>query len=264
MRLLPFLMLVVSLVMSSGLMAAPKIQGSVNYQFGAGNTSLTMSCGRIQNDSSENATGTIEVRLWALSAPYKGGTISGHVLGNFKLDGLRGGMGYPSVKKNIKPTLPAKKGSYYICFTVSEYRKSGYVITDWRMFSNPATLGPLKLFTLGGAWSWQSNYEGGTVDLNVGKISHNRTGTTGSLRLALWATKSAYKGGNINGYQVGYVDKKALAPGYSYTDVKNVAKLKRPPEGTYHMTLVLSEYRDGSYIIVDYRPSSKTAYFSAP
>jgi len=186
------------------------------------------------------------------------------VLGSFKLEGLNGGMGYPAPKRTVKPALPSKKASYYVCMTVSEYRKSGYVITDWRMFSDPVTLGPLKLFTLGGAWSWQTSYEGGTVDLNVGKISHTRTGTTGSLRLALWATKSTYKGGSINGYQIGYVDKKALAPGYSYTDVKNVAKLKRPPEGTYHMTLVLSEFRDGGYVIVDYRPSTKTAYFSAP
>lgn len=252
------------LLLVSGAAAAPKIKGSTNYQFGSGNTSVTVSCERIQNNSTENATGTIQVKLWALSSPYQGGTLSGHVLASYKLEGLGAGMGYPAPKKTLKPTLPSKRGTYYICLTVSEYQKSGYVITDYRNFSKPVSLGPLKLLSLGGAWSWQTSYEGGTINIKVGKISHTRTGSTGSLRLAVWATKNPYKGGGISGTQLGYVEKKALQPGYSYTNVDNVAKLKRPPEGHYYITLVLSEYRDGEYLIVDYMTSSKTAHFSAP
>jgi hypothetical protein len=257
-------LLIFALSLPAGLQAAPKIKGAVNYQFNASSTSVTLSCERIQNDSAENATGTVEVKLWALTSAYQGGGISGHVLASYKLEGLRPGMGYPAPKRTLKPVMPARKANYYIVLTVSEYRKGGYVITDWRQFSKTASLGPLKLFTLGGAWSWQTSYEGGTLDLKVDKISHNRTGKTGSLRLAVWATKSPYKGGDISGWQLGFVDKKALEPGYSYNDVENVARLKRPPAGTYHMSLVLSEYRDGSYVIVDYRPGAKTASFSGP
>lgn len=260
-RLLP---LCLWLLLASSLAASPKIKGSVNYQFGSGNTSVTVSCERIQNSSAENATGTIQVKLWALSSPYKGGTLTGHVLASYKLEGLNPGMGYPAPKKTLKPTLPSKRGSYYICLTVSEYQKSGYVITDYRNFSKAVTLGPLKLFTLTGPWSWQTSYEGGTLQVKVAKVSHNRTGSTGSLRLAVWATKAPYKGGGISGTQLGYVEKKPLQPGYSYTNVDNITKLKRPPEGHYYVSLVLSEYRDGEYLIVDHLSASKTAWFAAP
>lgn len=248
----------------SPLAAAPKIKGSVNYQFGKDNTTVTLACDRIQNDSSENATGTVQVRLWALDAPYKGGTIKGHVLASYTLEGLSGGMGYANPKRTLDTSLPSRQDTYHLCLTVSEYRQSGYVITDWRLFSKPLSLGPPKLFSLSGPWSWQANYAAGTLELKVGKISHTRKGDTGTLRLSLWATSAPYRGGEITGYQIGYVEKKALSPGYSYPDVTNTAKLKRPPAGTYHMNLVLSEYRDGGYVIVAYRPSNETARFEAP
>ena len=86
MSLLPkFVLSCVVLLMTLNASAAPKFYGSARYQFSNQNTTVTFGCGGVKNDSSENATGTIKVQLWALAAPYSSGTISGKLLGEYKL-----------------------------------------------------------------------------------------------------------------------------------------------------------------------------------
>lgn len=241
--------------------AAPKFAGSAGYQFGANNATVTMKCDAVSNNDAENATGTIQVRLWALSQPYKGGTISGVVLGEYKLDGLEGGMRYTSFNKTVKTSLPRTKGTFYLCLSLSEYRDKGYVITDWRNFEKPVTLSPPKLFVMEGPWTFQTNYEAGTVNMKVKKISHTRSTNTGTLRLELWACSQPYTGGTIYGVKMGSVQKQALKAGFVYTDVDNTAKLTRPKAGTYHLVLVLLEYSDDKYSIVSWlNPSSPTVF----
>jgi hypothetical protein len=250
-----FLLSVVSLS------AAPKFYGSARYQFSSQNTMVTFGCGGINNPSKENATGTIQVKLWAVSTPYSGGSISGRVLGEYKLSGLNPGAYYSPVSKTLKTSLPTARKHYYLVLTLAEYRGGSYGITDYRNFDSQVLLGPVDLFSLTGPWSWAYSTEGGTLDISVAKITHTRSGNTGSLRLGVWATSSPYRGGGIEGYQLGYVNKAALKPGYSYSAVKNVAKYKKPPAGTYHLTLVLMEFSGTDYKIVDYLSASSTHYF---
>jgi len=243
--------------------AAPKISGAVPYQFGAGNTTVTIGCDAITNNSADNATGTIQVQLWALKEKYVSGRISGHVIASFKLDGLEGGNQYKGLKKTLKTTMPAQRGSYFLCLTVTEYREGGYVITDFRNYTNAVTLGPLKTFTLLGPWSWQTNPEAGTISMKVKKISHTRSGGTGSLKLSVWATTKPGFSNKTGGsyYEMGSVVKKALQAGYSYSDVENTAKYKRPPAGTYYLWLVLLEFNGKEYVTMDTLSSAKPYTF---
>jgi hypothetical protein len=261
MRLLKLISLVLLLSSTvTNLVAAPKFYGSARYQFSNSNTMVTFGCGGISNPSKENATGTIIVKLWALAAPHAGGSISGKVLGEYKLEGLNPGSYYSPVSKTIRASLPSVRKQYYLCLTALEYTSAGYVITDYRNFSATAFLGPVDLFSLVGPWSWSSSTEGGILNMSVAKISHTRSGGTGSLKLAVWATSQPFRPG-ISGYQLGVVNKAALKPGYSYSSIKNTAKYKAPPAGTYHITLVLSEYSGTDYRVVDSLPSSSTHTF---
>lgn len=256
---LPALFLILFLAIHAH--AAPKLAGSAGYQFGANNATVTMKCDAVSNNDAENATGTIQVRLWALDAPYKGGTISGVVLGEYKLEGLDGGMRYPDFNKTVKTNLPRTKGTFHLCLTLSEYREKGYVLTDWRNFDKQVTLSPPKLFVMEGPWNWQTNYEAGTVNMKVKKISHTRSTNTGTLRLELWACAKPYTGGTIYGVKMGSVQKQALKAGFVYSDVDNTAKLTRPKAGTYHVVLVLLEYNNDTYSIVSWLNPSTTTVF---
>ncbi len=248
-----------------GTNAAPKIGGKYNYQFGKDHKTVTINFESIRNSSSENATGTILVQLWALGAPYGGGRINGHSLASFKLEGLEGGRQYSGIKKVLATSMPSRRGNYHMCFTVSEYRESGYVITSYTNMSNVVNLGPPappKPFALTGPWSWKRNTEAGTVHIRVKKIAYGRNGKSGTLRLSVWASPEPYAGGRMHGYEIGSVKKNALEKGQFYPDVNNTAKLKQIPAGTYHTTLCLSEYNGSEYVIVAYMGANGVSTFN--
>lgn len=261
MKHLPSLVAAFLILLTAGLQAAPKINGAFSYQFGPNNATVTISLGVITNSSEENATGTILVQLWAMDAQYDGGRMRGHAVASYKLEGLEGDEEYRNFKETLKTSLPSRRGNYRMCITVSEYRQGGYVITDSRNLSKVIALGPTKAFTLQGPWRWKRDSEAGTITMQVAKIAHTRSGKTGSLRLSVWATRRPYTGGDLNGYQLGSVDKKALQPGYAYNDVSNSGRFKKPPPGTYHTSLVLMEYNGEKYVVVAHLGAEKTSTF---
>ncbi len=258
-RLLPALLL---FFLSADLShAEAKFYGSAAYSFGTENKTVKFGCGGISNNSKTDAIGTLQVRLWALDNPYQGGTISGKILGEYKLEGLNPGAYYSPVSKTVNTKLPGTKKWYWLCLTVSEYKGGGYVLSDYRNFPKAVTLGPLDLFKLEGPWSCLTSNEGGTIEIAVAKISHNRPANTGTLELSVWVTKDIYRGGGIRGFQLGSVKKDALKMGYSYSNVKHTAKFTKPPAGTYNTYLLLSEYDGSGYKIVDYIPAARQMTF---
>lgn len=253
--------MVLWLFLASDAMAGANLSGSTRFQFGAQNTTVTYGCDRIINSSKENATGTLMVQLRALSAPHAGGSIGGTILASYKLEGLDAGSSYPNVSRRMATSLPAARRAYVLCLTLLEYRKGGYVVVDYRNFSGTTVLGPLPLFTMSGPWRWQTSTEGGIVEMEVAKINHTRPATTGTLKLSVWATNRPYKGGSIEGYQLGSVKKDPLKKGFEYSNVKNTAKYTRPPAGTYYVSVVLSEYSGDAYQVVAYLTSASSAVF---
>lgn len=261
MKITSLLIMAAWMLVASSAFADAKMTGSTRFQFAAQNASVTFGCDRVQNTSKENATGTLMMRLWALDRPYTSGTISGKILASYKLEGLDAGCSYPNVSRTVATTLPSRRADYVLCLTLLEYKNGGYVIVDHRNFAGCTVLGPLPLFTMSGPWRWQTSNEGGTVDIEVAKISHTRTADTGTLKLSVWATDRPYRGGSIEGYQIGSVKKDPLKKGFQYTNVRNTAKYSKPPAGVYYVCIVLSEYSDNQYKIVSYLTSNSTSTF---
>jgi hypothetical protein len=119
----------------------------------------------------------------------------------------------------------------------------------------PAALQPAAASTdtlnLEGSASW--SVTSGTLNIKVAKINHNGGGTTGSLRLRLWATHSAYQGGSINGYVLGTSQfQSTLGPYQYFHDVSAYMPFTAPPDGTYSITLTLEEYTGSGWFIVSY------------
>ena len=108
----------------------------------------------------------------------------------------------------------------------------------------------LSAQNLSGTWGYRidDNY----INLYGDKIENQNTrGTTGTLKVAIWATKYPYSGGTINGYELYEFTLEPLKSGYVYNDVSQTGWCTRPPSGSYSLTILLLEYQN-PYRIVDY------------
>lgn len=279
----PVIRLILSLVFglwaSTGLASAADIELSGQCGWEISGTSINLIAGRVENNSTGGSSGTLRLQLWATDFRYSGSNISGYVLGTRVLGTLQGGYSYNSISGNVSYTAPPS-GTYYTTLTVEEYTGSGYVIRDYLTFDNTSTFGGggggggggtggggggggtggSGSIELEGSGSWRIS--GSTITLGMDRVSNGRSGgSSGTLRMQVWATDFPYSGGQISGYILGTYSLGTLTGGYSFTDVSGTVSYTAPPSGTYYTTLTLEEYGSGSYSIVDYLTFSGTSTF---
>ena len=103
------------------------------------------------------------------------------------------------------------------------------------------------------------NISGGTVRLQAQTIANRRSsGVSGSLRGELWAFSTPYSGGTASGYKIAQTAVAAgLSAGFEYTNIdQTVTRLATPPNGTWYMYLLVTEYTASSlnngYSFVDW------------
>ena len=109
---------------------------------------------------------------------------------------------------------------------------------------------PLNAQTFSGSWGYK--IDGKLVTLYGDKISnHNYSGSTGTLKIALYASYYPYSGGSISGYNLFETTLEPLSGGYYYSDISKTGYCSYPPSGGYYLTILLLEY-NYSYEIVDY------------
>lgn len=242
--------------------ATLKLTGNVGYKVGAGNHTVTINVDGITNQTSGGTSGTVLVQLWGFSTKYAPGAgAKGIMIGEFKLNGLDGGTSYKPLTKTVTAKMPGSRTSYFMTIILSEYGTNGYVMKDYRNFTNQATLSPAKLFEMQGPWSWKTNYAEGMVNMKVAKVKHYRSTATGSLKLELWACSRPYTSGTISGTRVGSASLKPLEKGYEYTNLDKTAPISHPQPGNYYMVLLLLEYSNGKYTIATHLNSSQSSVF---
>ena len=156
--------------------------------------------------------------------------------------------------------LPA--GSYYLAFTNSNSIGKAVTYTMERWQRTPKTSGgvPGATIDLSGAAGWAIS--GSSINIKVAKVSNLATsGSSGSLRLRVWATKSRYTGSSITGYVLGTRGLNPLKANHYYSNVAGKVSYKRPPAGTYYTTITLEEYTGSGWRIRDYVNFSGTTRF---
>lgn len=246
------------------------LEGAYSYQTLSSSTQVQINVTRIQNRRSSGTSGTLRLELWALASPYNGGSFSGIRMATSQLGQLQAGFYYENIQRTVAFQRPTQAGTYYVVLMVTEFSSSqplndGFSTADWGNFSNtlvvsgPPAGGDLDLVT---PWSYQIS--NGNARVTATRIQNNRAnGTSGSLRLELWATASAYNGGSFSGYKIAQSSFNPLQAGFNYSPIDFTQTASIPPNGTWYITLMLTEFSSSTttnngYGVVDYSQASQT------
>lgn len=260
-----FLLLALAIGLPGALPAAELgFQGGASYQVDGSKVHLRIA--QVFNGRKAGSSGTLRFDLWATTHPYQGGSIQGYTLGSFTKEGLDAGYSYIRLFRTLEGRRPPA-GSYAVTLTVSEYQNGAYRVVDHLNFDNRAHFYPQqpagKPLALQGATSYRT--DGGQLRMRCAEIINRRPGGySGTLLLSVWATRTPYRGGSLSGYQLGARNLGHLNGGHSFRNLDHQVPLVQPPDGSYHITLVLSEYRGDEYVIADYVAYSGLARFTAP
>jgi DNA uptake protein ComE-like DNA-binding protein len=113
----------------------PRLGGYVGYQIEGDRVRLSVE--RIENPrDAANLSGTLALELWALSAPYSGGSFQGVPLAGVAVGSLSG----QSVLTNNSFELPLTRppaGRWHFVLMLREWTTAGYVTRDFTNFDIP-------------------------------------------------------------------------------------------------------------------------------
>ena len=95
--------------------------------------------------------------------------------------------------------------------------------------------------------SAQFQVSGSSVVLSVPEISNlSSSGTSGTLRIELWAFPSPYTAGSQMGYQLATYVVGILAPDYYFAPFARTVPYTAPANGTWYYAMLLTEYTSAS------------------
>jgi hypothetical protein len=102
-----------------------------------------------------------------------------------------------------------------------------------------------------GAASWRKVPLG--LRISAERVENLReSGTSGNLRLQIWATYEIDDGTNdLTGYVLGTYNLGSLSAGYAFVNLSRVVRYYRPPPGLYYTTITVEENTLNGYYIMD-------------
>lgn len=102
------------------------------------------------------------------------------------------------------------------------------------------------------------NISGTIATLQVSRFQNDRSTPTGALRLELWGLVAPYNNSIPSGsHLLASQAYPSLPPSQGYPNVNLNLSYRQPPNGTYHVVLLLTEFTDPGYTIRDARSFSK-------
>jgi hypothetical protein len=268
------------------------IVGSFSYTADIAAGTAQLDVAEILNSSQTYTTGTLRLELWLTLGTYAGGPINGYRIATYQLTGSSNGqLGPNQYFSSISETVPLTNvpgaGTYNVTLVVTEYSSSctatdHYCIDTYGAFPTNLTIagggnaGGNSNISIVGNYSYSTDSSLSTAQLTVAEILNSSpTYKTGTLRLELWLTTSAYAGGSITGnriamYQLNGTTNGSLGPNQEFNNISaSVPLTNLPSAGSYYATLIVSEYTkncgtsDG-YCIDTYGNFSNPFIISAP
>lgn len=97
---------------------------------------------------------------------------------------------------------------------------------------------------------------GRTGYFKLARLQNNASSTSfsGTIEVAMWATRTRYRGGTISGTRILKCRYEGLTGGYEYKNLTCRGRITSPRRGSYYVTLTAAEYDadDGVFYTQDY------------
>jgi len=117
----------------------PRMRGAVAYRIEGNRVHVTVE--HIENPrESANRSGTLAVELWALAAPYSGGSFQGAPVAGVVIGSLAGQSESTITSFDLPFSLPPS-GTWHLVLMLREWTAAGYVTRDFTNFAAPVTYG---------------------------------------------------------------------------------------------------------------------------
>lgn len=222
-------------------------------------TTILIEAAAVENNRIGGTSGTLRLQVWATDTPYNGGMINGFVMGTAVLGELNGGQSFGDISESVPFTEPPA-GTFFTTITLEEFRMGAFAIMDFFTFPTTSDFDGPGEIALTPPVSW--DVLGDMITIEAAAVENTRpAGFSGTLRLQVWATDTAYMGGVIDGEVIGTAALGQLDAGDSFDNVSETVPFMAPPDGTYFITVTLEEFRDGEFGIVDFVTFNETATF---
>lgn len=227
---------------------------------------VTLKVSKVVNNQSNTTSGSLKLKLYATKQAYNGGSINGYVLAETNLGQLQPNTYFHSINRQPSFNQPPD-GEYYLTLVLTEYNGQDYIVA-YQKFSGTETFDSGNSGSGSGGGNGSGNasqnidlecpcsyqIEGSRVNIEAAKVSHLRTsGSSGTLKLKLWATNSPYSGsGSINGYVIAEKQLDPLQANQYYHSIRFSEAYNTPPEGSYSVTLTVTEVQNGQEYLMDH------------
>jgi hypothetical protein len=236
------------------------LEGHFGYNIDFSTQQVVLTADKVDN-TGNSSTGTLRLELWALAAPYSGGTVTGTRMASVDVPcGSQGTL--PAHTSCTSLSLPTtftapSPGTYYVAMFLTEDLSScnGFCMVDWGNFNQTLVIQPDGTASGGGIQlvgiaSILPNFTNNTIQLTVPEVLNSTSGTTGTLRLEIWLLSSPYSRGTVqNGYRIAMTPlpqgcPSALSPGASCSNIGfNALPMSNlPAAGSYDATLFVTQY----------------------
>ncbi|MFN8606911.1 MAG: tetratricopeptide repeat protein [Vulcanimicrobiota bacterium] len=107
-----------------------KYSGPASYSIQGAQVKLGIPALRCASAASQTS-GSLKACLWATSAPFSGGSLTGYRLIEFPLGCLRGGTGWEAQEFTSSSCLAASAGQYSMVLSFEELTARGWVLQNW-------------------------------------------------------------------------------------------------------------------------------------
>lgn len=142
--LLPLALAMLLFAPASAKASNVRFVGTAGYSYVGNLADLTAS--KVQNFDFFGYSGTLHLELWALPAPYSGGTFTGYKLAEYTLGQLTAGFYYYNIDSGPILFAPPPDGTWNFVLMLTEYTfapyNNGYSTEDWTNFPTPVVIGP--------------------------------------------------------------------------------------------------------------------------